>query len=208
RAADEFRAYDEFDPMRKVFLDAAGLPDSTMIGTPFLLNFDAKDPAAPLVAGSTSIRTDGNDMMFGDLGNDWMVGGTGKDWMFGGYGADLINADDDQDTNAGANNAPDGPESSYEDFAYGGAGRDVLIANTGGDRLIDWVGEFNSYLVPFSPFGMSTISRGVNPHIEQFVYDLSRGAGADRTRAADTGADPLRNGEPFGELGLGNQKDN
>jgi hypothetical protein len=28
-----------------------------------------------------------------------------------------------------------------------------MIANTGGDRLIDWVGEFNSYLVPFSPFG-------------------------------------------------------
>ena len=38
----------------------------------------------------------------------------------------------------------------YEDRVYGGAGIDVLIANTGGDRLIDWVGEYNSYLVPFA----------------------------------------------------------
>ena len=35
----------------------------------------------------------------------------------------------------------------------------MLIGNTGGDRLIDWVGEFNSYIVPFSPFGAFTISR-------------------------------------------------
>jgi hypothetical protein len=84
----------------------------------------------------------------------------------------------------------------------------VLIANTEGDRLIDWVGEFNSYLVPFPQFGMSTISRGMSPHIQQFLYDLSHGAGADRTRAADTGEDPLRNGEPLGELGLVNQRDN
>jgi hypothetical protein len=26
----------------------------------------------------------------------------------------------------------------------------VLIGNTGGDRLIDWVGEYNAYLVPFA----------------------------------------------------------
>ena len=30
------------------------------------------------------------------------------------------------------------PYPSYEDRAFGGAGRDVLIGNTGGDRLIDW----------------------------------------------------------------------
>jgi hypothetical protein len=31
----------------------------------------------------------------------------------------------------------------------------VLIGNTGGDRLIDWVGEYNSYLVPYAPFGQA-----------------------------------------------------
>ena len=205
--ADEFLAYDEFNPMRQVFLNADGTPSPTPTSSPFLLNFNAGE--GPAVAGSTpQVFTDGNDMMFGDLGNDWMVGGTGRDWMFGGFGADLLNADDDQTSAGGENNVPDGPQSSYEDFAYGGAGRDVLIANTGGDRLIDWVGEFNSYLVPFSPFGMSTISRMISPALQQFLYDLSRGAGADRTRAADTGADPLRNGEPYGEMGLVNQKDN
>ena len=51
----------------------------------------------------------------------------------------------------------------YEDRAFGGAGRDVLIGNTGGDRLIDWTGEFNSYIVPFAPFGIATVSRQVPP---------------------------------------------
>ena len=92
-------------------------------------------------------------------------------------------------------------------FVFGGAGRDVLIANSGADRLIDWTGQFNTYLVPFSQFGMSTISRMVSPQIQQFLYDLSRGAGADRTRAADTGSEPARNGEPEGEIGLVNQRD-
>src|SRR5207344_1684524 len=177
-------------------------------GTPFLLNFEANDPAAPFVNGSTTIRTDGNDMMLGDLGNDWMVGGTGKDWMFGGFGADLLNVDDDHSTASGENNAPDGPQASYEDFAYGGAGRDVLIANTGGDRLIDWAGEFNSYLVPFSPFGNSTVSRTLQPALPEFLYALSASDGADPTRAGDIpGSDPARNGEPYGELGLVLQKD-
>ncbi|MEO5697196.1 MAG: hypothetical protein ABIQ60_08690, partial [Burkholderiaceae bacterium] len=96
---------------------------------------------------------------------------------------------------------------SYEDRAFGGAGRDILIANTGGDRLIDWVGEFNSYLVPFAPFGMATVSRTLQPQLAEFLYALSASDGADPTRAADTGKDPQRNGEPEGELGVIRQKD-
>jgi len=113
---------------------------------------------------------DGNDHIFGDTGNDWLVGGTGRDNLYGGFGNDLLNADDYLETESDEtdnkdtvdspydNAAPD-TQPSYEDRAYGGAGRDVLIGNTGGDRLIDWVGEFNSYLVPFAPFGMATVSR-------------------------------------------------
>src|SRR5262249_35200671 len=41
----------------------------------------------------------------------------------------------------------------------------------------------------------------------QFLYALSRNDGADQTRSADTGADPTRNGEPLGELGLVLQHD-
>ena len=140
------------------------------------------------------------------------MGGTGRDHLYGGWGNDLLNADDDHDSTATtanplANNVPDGPAWSYEDIAYGGAGRDVLLANTGGDRLIDWAGEFNSYLVPHAPFGLFTISRSLQPQLFQYLYDLSAGDGADSTRAGDTGNDPDRNGEPDGELGLVKQQD-
>jgi hypothetical protein len=136
------------------------------------------------------------------------VGGTDRDHLFGGFGADLLDADDLKEVNGDpSNRGPDGPDFTQQDLAFGGAGRDVLIANTGGDRLIDWAGEFNSYLVPFAPFGAFTISRGVPPHLFQFLYDLSEADGADPTRAAETGNDPLRNGEPDGELGLIVQKD-
>ncbi|MEE8543024.1 MAG: hypothetical protein V3S94_04140, partial [Gammaproteobacteria bacterium] len=80
-------------------------------------------------------------------------------------------------------------------------------ANTGGDRLIDWVGEFNSYITPFAPFGMFTVSRTLQPQLMQFLYDLSESDGADPTRFLDTGSGEFRNGEPEGELGLVLQKD-
>jgi len=207
--AGEFAAYSEFDPWHKVLVDTDGVYDPT--GGEFLLNFDAFDTGAP-TTGETdpfgnAVQTDGNDRIFGDLGNDWLVGGTGTDTMYGGWGDDLLNGDDDHGTHGGANDAPDGPVASYEDIAYGGAGRDVLIGNTGGDRLIDWAGEFNSYIVPFAPFGLATISRAVQPQIFEYLLDLSESDGADATRASDTGNDTARNGEPDGELGMVIQKD-
>ncbi|UCE73891.1 MAG: hypothetical protein JSV56_12865, partial [Methanomassiliicoccales archaeon] len=192
--AEEFALYDEYYPRIRIFVGA---------GIDFLLNFHAKDIDEN---GSLGENSDGNDVIFGDLGNDWLVGGTGQDHLYGGYGCDLLNADDDLDTNGGANDAPD-TDLSYEDFAYGGAGRDVLIANTGGDRLTDWAGEFNSYIVPYAPFGFFTVSRAPQPQLMQFLYDLSKSDGADSTRSDDTGADSARNGEPEGELGLVKQQD-
>jgi Ca2+-binding RTX toxin-like protein len=188
--AGEFFDYDEFEPLTRIM--------------PFLLDFDAKD--GPVVDKTLDIHSDGNDRMFGDLGNDWLVGGTGRDQLFGGFGDDLLNADDDLSTSKGLNTSPD-THSTYEDIAYGGAGRDVLIGNTGGDRLIDWVGEFNSYLVPFAPYGAFAISRAVLPQLYQYLYDLSEAAGADPTRSTDGGGDAARNGEPFGEIGLVVQQD-
>ncbi len=214
----EFGAYNEYDPWAKVFWDPVTKefiePGDENWGdaVQFLLNFDAGeglffDPLDP-----SSRLTDGNDRIFGDLGNDWLVGGTGQDHLYGGWGSDLLNADDDHDSTAGsdnpyANNLPDGPEISYEDIAYGGAGRDYLIANTGGDRLIDWAGKFNSYIVPYAPLGLFTISRAPQPQLMDYLYDLSWADGCDPTRSADTGADEARNGEPEGELGLVSQRD-
>ena len=100
-----------------------------------------------------------------------MVGGTGHDTLWGGWGNDLLKADDVLGTEhrhsaarrhrtAAAGRLNDTPDTHpmYEDRTFGGAGLDVLIGNTGGDRLIDWIGEFNSYIVPFAPFGIATVS--------------------------------------------------
>ena len=111
-------------------------------------------------------------------------------------GDDVLNADDNHDTAGGLNDQPDAPQFADRDFAFGGGGLDVLIANTGGDRLFDWTGEFNSFLVPFSPFGEPTISRDPSPHVFAFLLDLGRESGADQTLA-----------EPNGELGLVTQQD-
>ena len=181
---EEFRYYNENDPMRLVTVCKAG-------GTACL----------PFLTTADATGDDGNDALFGDGGSDWMSGGTGTDHLFGGWGNDLLDVDDDKTTTNNSNSKPDADTNA--DYAFGGAGRDVLIANTKSDRLIDWIGEFNSYLVPFNPFGASTVWRASSPAVRQFLYDLSRADGADQTRA------PLgaRNGEPYGELGLTSSED-
>ncbi|RKZ88438.1 MAG: hypothetical protein DRR16_04890, partial [Candidatus Parabeggiatoa sp. nov. 3] len=171
----KFEAYDAYDPRSKI--------------PGFLLDFDVVDAQGNKIL-------DGTDRLYGDLGHDWLVGGTENDRMFGGWGNDLMNADDNLTTNNGLNDQPDASEFADGDFAFGGAGLDVLIANTGKDRLFDWSGEFNSYFVPFSPFGAPTVNRGVSPNLINFVTELGLGGGADISLT-----------EPDGELALVTQKD-
>ena len=174
-------------------------------------------------------RSDGADVIFGDYGNDWIIGGTGQDHLYGGWGNDLLNADDvlgtiDPHPAKGSpgqlplNGFDESPDThlSYEDRAYGGAGLDILIGNTGGDRLIDWVGEFNSFLVPFAPFGIATVSRQVPPHLFDFLWAQAAGDGTDITRLTDIGAQNSGSrysnvahfqAEPYGELGMVTQRD-
>lgn len=190
----EFALYDENNPRVKI--------------ADFILNFDAQEgPLDTHAADVAPVPTDGDDVLFGDLGHDWMVGGTGRDHLYGGWGDDLLNVDDNLDTNGGLNDTTD-THPSYDDLAFGGAGRDILNANTGGDRLIDWNGEFNSYLAPFSPFGLGTVSRSPQPQLMHFLYDLAKSDGADLRGplAVNPGAS-ARNGEPFGELGLVTSQD-
>jgi Ca2+-binding RTX toxin-like protein len=235
----EFALYNENDPFRIILLMSSGLadPNATISSTglipsgdyQFFLNNNQNEGV--YVPGGTSQQNgnqtvtygpaynDGNDDIFGDNGNDWIVGGTGRDHMYGGWGNDLLNADDNLTTANGLNNVPE-TQPTYEDRAYGGAGKDVLIANTGGDRLIDWVGEYNSYLVPFSEFGMATVSRTLQPFLPQFLYAESLSDGVDPTLYSDLNngmqpplptkkndPNPGRNGEPAGELGLVLQQD-
>ena len=174
-ATRKLAAYDAGNPLRKV--------------NNFFLNFAAMDTAGVKI-------NDGKDRLFGDLGHDWLVGGTQNDRLFGGAGDDLMNADDNLDTAGGLNNRPDDPAYADFDFAYGGDGLDVLVANTGGDRLYDWTGEFNTFVVPFTQFGEPTVNRLIAPAIPSFLLGLGLESGADRGRI-----------EPDGELGLFTQQD-
>ena len=103
----------------------------------------------------------------------------------------MLNADDNQDTAGGANSQPDSPAFADGDFAFGGNGLDVLVGNTGADRLFDWTGEFNTFVLPFQPFGLPTATRIVSPSAQQFLVALGRESGADQALS-----------EPIGELGM------
>ncbi|NNL87717.1 MAG: hypothetical protein HKP25_01490, partial [Marinicaulis sp.] len=223
----------------------------------FLLNFDPSEgeldqievesddvPNGEGPTGDGNLYNDGDDVLFGDLGNDWIVGGTGRDHAYGGRGSDLLNMDDDHDSGAASPNNPNkginnqientlsDEAQAYADIFYGGAGRDVLILNTGADRSIDWVGEFNSYIVPFSPFGAFHISRTLQPQLEDYLEALSDSDGADVSATPSDDPlilpsvvdaqlyveqklfdvrtddpDPDRNYAPFGELGMVRQED-
>jgi hypothetical protein len=172
----------------------------------------------------------------------------GRTQVFGGWGFDTIDLRASTYEDGGLNDGPvpnlinngngtysvDNSTSpaygtpEWEALAYGGAGEDIMFAGTGGDRLIDWVGNHNSYYVPFSQFGMPTVSRTLMPFLPEFLYALSKSDGADQTLglradafcASSAGSTnsacsaypkysgtAARNGEPFGELGLVLQHD-
>jgi hypothetical protein len=166
-----------YDPLRRMFADYNAQAALSKING-FVLNFAA-------VGESGRKINDGTDYIFGDEGNDWLVGGTQNDRLFGGMGDDYLNADDNHDTNGGLNNVTDGAEFADADFAYGGGGYDVLIGNTGADRLIDWSKKFNSYFVPIVPTSPSemvaspTVIRDPSAQIIDLLLNLAASGGAD-----------------------------
>jgi hypothetical protein len=212
----KFDLYDANDPLREILLNPDGTLDKTLPGDEWILNFVKTE--GPLDAkwflGQSvypAVATDGDDHIFADLGNDWVVGGTGRDVMFSGWGDDLINLDDDIETvgttKKGAFNPGTDTNPSYEDLTFGGAGRDVFLINTNGDRAFDWRGEFNSFFTPFAQFGADSVNRVLLPALPDYLYALSKSGGADQTLAAQYGSAAIRNGEPFGELGLVTSQD-
>jgi Ca2+-binding RTX toxin-like protein len=224
-----FRLFNQFDPLRTMLVDVngdrvdqadvvltAGLPEWFREGTSerifeFLLNFDPTSGVPDERFSTEPQMSDGDDVIFGNLGNNWIVGGTGRDHLWGGDGNNVLNADDNPWTTIDgadpiANNVAD-PYQAYSDIVFGGAGRDALLGNTGADRLIDWIGEYNSYSVPFRPFGSPHISRQNSPALHAFLSDLARADGADQTLGIERGGDADRGGEPYGEIAMVIQRD-
>ena len=118
------------------------------------------------------------------------------------------------DPNANNTVDPRGTGPTNADIAFGGAGHDVLIANTAGDRLIDWQDNFNTYIYPWEGDAHQTVIDNQDEDVVQVLYDLALALGADPTRPEVASPWPpgppepsFRNGEPFGELGLVVQQD-
>jgi Ca2+-binding RTX toxin-like protein len=202
----KFALYDAADPRRKILLTPAGLLDKTMTGLPWILDFNANEgPVNKYWSNGTSFPpspTQGNDAIFGDVGNKWIVSGPGRDRVYAGWGNDMADIRGTLDQNGGLNDGTVANPST-ESLAFGGAGIDVLIASSAGDRLIDWGGNHGAtYLVPFSPFGEPTVSRTPSPGMQNFLLQLSQSDGADLTMGLRHGGTAARNGEPFGELAM------
>ena len=162
-----------YDPLtRKLDFFDADNPREMIQG--FLLNFETFDANGVLIE-------DGKDWIFGDYGHDALFGGTGHDRLFGGIGDDYHQLDDNLATSGTDDGRLWQTTGGAGDFAFGGVGLDVLIANTGYDRMFDWTGEFNSFFTPFRRFGEPTVIRAPSPQNLQFQLDMAAAGGADLT---------------------------
>ena len=161
--------------------------------------------------------------LFGDLGNDWIVGGNGASNLWGGFGNSLLDVRRNLTIDGGLNDVTDNNASpNFRGLAFAGAGINTLIAGGAYDRLIGWTGNFNTFVVPFAPWGEPTVTRSPAPDNQAYLISLGQADGADNLYADYSavtnpdgsanidyiaGLDPTRNGEPYGELGLVNQTD-
>ncbi|UZJ27067.1 hypothetical protein RHODO2019_19095 (plasmid) [Rhodococcus antarcticus] len=199
----KFADYNAADPWSKIYDCTSGQKDIGLTGTcasgqkvDFFLNFTPYllDPNGMPVhdaAGNAIKSNDGCDIIYGDNGNDWLVGGTDTNWLFGGFGDDLLQSSQNLETDGEHNRTPEAATWSDPTFAYGGAGRDVLIADSGRARMFDWTGEFNSFVVPFSPFGSPVVNRTFSPAVRAFIRALADAGGEDPTFVPNSPLDEL-----------------
>jgi Ca2+-binding RTX toxin-like protein len=148
---------------------------------------------------------EGNDRMFGDNGDDAMWGGRQHDHIWGGYGFDFLDVHPRVDESEAAPHScnpldPLDPSVWYAfafdsggtcdgnledvDYMYGGWDADALQANVGdngpriGDRLIDWAGAYNLYILCPATYGEFVSTRESSPAMTEFIHQLAEGDGA------------------------------
>lgn len=73
----------------------------------------------------------GNDRVYGESGNDWILGGSGNDYLHGGFGNDKLYGEVGNDTIYGGdgNDRIDGGDGN--DKLYGGNGNDTIYTGAG-----------------------------------------------------------------------------
>ena len=172
-------------------------------------------PGADIVNGGA-----GTDVVFGGDGQDALWGGPDDDELFGGHDEDSIDVmpRDFTTTTRGRNSVVLGPDPdiwfeaapsvsalSGPDFGYGGWNADELQADEKvngpqpGDRLIDWHGDYNTYLGCSNGSGAGSFLRSGSPSNRAFVAELAAGRGADSALTAGSSG--------YRELGLVQQAD-
>jgi Ca2+-binding RTX toxin-like protein len=170
------------------FLDANGAA-----GADILLGGAGTDaihggPGADVMNGNA-----GDDYLFGGAGNDAMWGGPGNDDEFGGYGNDYLDVfprpvDPQVWKTYGSVDHMQG-----YDLLYGGFDSDAMQAdfqqNGPGiaDRLVDWAGTYNAYLV-CNGGGAGTIIRSVDPATIAYLQAVAEGRGAFQVKTPTTSA--------------------
>ncbi|HKS88267.1 MAG TPA: DUF3383 family protein [Stellaceae bacterium] len=200
-----FSDYNEFAPHVTPGYATIGQNGAQLGLNGFFLNFNQNEG---LLNGDNKTYTVGFKALFGDMGHNWIDGANSTNDIYGGFGDDLLNGQRNLTggSQPGLNDVTDN-NAYMHSVIFAGAGRNTLIAGGANDRLIAWRGEFNQYVIPFAPYGLPTVSRDVNPALFAYLYQLSAADGADNVSNDISIADPARNGEPYGELGLVTQVD-
>lgn len=151
--------------------------------------------------------------------DDGYIYGSNIDVIFGGHsgqdvdwvpeGADVLDfrpVNDDPDSWFEMTDTDDEPVENNQhhhgvDWIYGGWGRDVLQGDIGkngpeefGDRLVDWVGNYNLYLRCNASYGDDGDVRQRAPQLEDFLETLAfiTGVGETRTEVEASGTSAYR----------------
>ena len=134
---------------------------------------------------------DGADVVFAGDGPDAVWGGADHDRLFGGSGDDFLDlkkrvGDSALWTAAAPVVDTDNLKATVNglDVIYGGSGHDALQADMGdtgkvpGDRLIDWTGVYNLYLVCTGAYGAGKIQNKSDPSTRTLLTNLAAATGS------------------------------
>jgi len=161
-----------------------------------------------LHAAGQPTASGGDDIAFGDNGQDSIEGGPGNDHVFGGANEDDLDVTRGTVASSKVDNTKrslpplyatiadyagrfplasggyDGDPGATDrgtpiaDIVYGGFDRDVMQADTLGDRLVDSYGSYNLFYVCPAAYGGAGITRAVSPGIQAFFKQLAQADGA------------------------------
>jgi len=178
----------------------------TIGGADVLLGGDGHDRIHAGAGDDLVNAGSGDDVVFGARGDDVLWGGIDHDRVYGGHGIDWLDlkVSEMPDRPLLQAVAPavdrDGDPATDDgfDLLYGGWDADVLQADRGdagptpGDRLVDWNGAFNLYIVCDGAYGAGRTQRQPSPDLIDVLQRLATADGAvDVTTPGSAGHDEL-----------------